>query len=250
MSNLNRHRLEQFQVSMPTILIVEDEKNMAFALKEFFEAHEYKAFNVFNGLDGVRALRTMSIDLIITDINMPEMNGLEFVSKVRAQPNGENMPIIVVSGNTDDQTVMRGLELGANDYVTKPFKFRELFFKVKNLLGVKNKLESVNINSNSVDIIEIIKENMSRPDFSLDDFAEALHCSTSTAQRKLKKVSSHSFSQQVLLCRLEASREHIINYPDHSLSQIAEKFGFNSLSYFSTAFKNHFGCVPSSISKS
>lgn len=234
---------------MSTLLIVEDQKNLSLALKEYFEAYGFIVLNAHNGLDALRLLKTKEPDLIISDVNMPRMNGLEFISKVRQSFNGAKIPILILSANTDEHSMLRGLEIGANDYICKPFKFEALFFKVRNLLSLNKAQAQVTEVEDEPwsEIIQVIEAHMQRPTFSLDEFAKALNCSPSTAQRRLKKATGRTFTQQLMVTRLEHANEHIRNYPERSLGEIAEMVGFSSLSYFSTVFKNYFGQAPSKV---
>lgn len=118
---------------MPKVLIIEDDEVLALGLKKAFTAEGFESLNAYDGDTGLYMAKTESPDIIILDIMMPNMNGFEVTTELRR--SGEQVPIIVLSARSDKQDLIRGLDLGADDYITKPFDLGELMARVRRKLG-------------------------------------------------------------------------------------------------------------------
>ena len=121
-----------------TILIVDDERRMVSLLQSYLQQEGYHVVTAFNGSEALKAARAEPPDLVVLDIMMPEMNGYEFMREHRAE---RDTPIIMLTAKVEDEDKIIGLELGADDYVTKPFKPRELMARVRNVLRRAGKNE-------------------------------------------------------------------------------------------------------------
>lgn len=121
-----------------TILLVDDERRMVSLLKSYLEQEGYRVVTAYNGREALDAARRETPDLVVLDIMMPEMNGYEFMREHRAE---KDTPIIMLTAKVEDEDKIVGLELGADDYVTKPFKPRELMARVRNVLRRAGKNE-------------------------------------------------------------------------------------------------------------
>ena len=132
-----------------TILIVDDERRMVSLLKSYLEQEGYRVVTAYNGREALDVARKESPDLVVLDIMMPEMNGIEFMNAHRAE---SNTPIIMLTAKVEDEDKIVGLELGADDYVTKPFKPRELMARVRNVLRRAGKNEPKGQNLKVLDI--------------------------------------------------------------------------------------------------
>ncbi|MFN8401580.1 MAG: response regulator transcription factor [Anaerolineales bacterium] len=122
-----------------TILIVDDERRMVSLLQSYLEQEGYRVLTAYNGREALEVARRENPDLVVLDIMMPEMNGYEFMSARRAE---SDTPIIMLTAKVEDEDKIIGLELGADDYVTKPFKPRELMARVRNVLRRAGKNEA------------------------------------------------------------------------------------------------------------
>lgn len=132
-----------------TILIVDDEKRMVSLLKSYLEQEGYRVVAAYNGREALEAARKETPDLVVLDIMMPEMNGYDFMNAHRAE---SNTPIIMLTAKVEDEDKILGLELGADDYVTKPFKPRELMARVRNVLRRTGKNEPKGKSLKALDI--------------------------------------------------------------------------------------------------
>jgi DNA-binding response OmpR family regulator len=132
-----------------TILIVDDEKRMVSLLKSYLEQEGYRVATAYNGREALDVARKETPDLVVLDIMMPEMNGYDFMNAHRAE---SNTPIIMLTAKVEDEDKILGLELGADDYVTKPFKPRELMARVRNVLRRAGKNEPKGKSLKALDI--------------------------------------------------------------------------------------------------
>lgn len=132
-----------------TILIVDDERRMVSLLQSYLEQEGYRVVAVYNGREALETARRENPDLVVLDIMMPEMNGFEFMKARRAE---SDTPIIMLTAKVEDEDKVIGLELGADDYVTKPFKPRELMARVRNVLRRAGKNEPAGKTLNALDI--------------------------------------------------------------------------------------------------
>ena len=120
---------------MNTILLLEDDKNLRETLVDIFELKDFHVLTATNGREGLKMVDEFAPDMIISDVMMPEMGGLEFLKILKENPQTEITPVIMITANTVKEVKFTGLEYGANDYITKPFDSRELLLKVQNLIS-------------------------------------------------------------------------------------------------------------------
>tara|TARA_R110001592_G_scaffold236456_3_gene494779 strand:- start:9 stop:752 length:744 start_codon:yes stop_codon:yes gene_type:complete len=237
------------------ILIVEDDVAIRESLIDMLEINEYIVFSVENGLKGLELIEQQHLDLIISDVAMPEMDGFELLKKIRDNAKTELIPTIMLTAKVELESKLKGLEMGADDYITKPFEFRELHLKINNLIQKQEKLIhhfSLIPDKNlmpSQDIIFLkklkflLEENITESKLQIDFLAKHLCMSTSTLQRKVKKITGKPTVQIIKEFKLKKAQEMITaNYG--TLSEIAYKSGFNSLSYFSTSYKEFLRKTP------
>ena len=130
------------------LLVIEDDLNIRESLAEMLDLHGFEVLLAENGRTGLRLAMENLPGLIITDIMMPEMNGFEMLSSLRKQQQTELVPVIVLTAKVELESKLKGLELGADDYLTKPFAFRELHLKINNLLQTREKNHAIFLTSN------------------------------------------------------------------------------------------------------
>lgn len=239
-----------------TILIVEDEEAIRDSLVALLELHNYQTLVSINGAQGLELAKQHIPDLIISDVIMPQMSGFELLSELRNNTETELIPIIMLTAKADLESKLQGLELGADDYITKPFEFKELHLKIINLLRRREKmLERIalglkgnsTVSTNNIFLKQldlILNEQLENTGLLTENIAYQLNISHSTFSRRLKKLTGKNPNQYTREFRLNKAREMIwMNYGN--VSEIAYKTGFGSLSYFSTQYKNYFGNNPS-----
>ena len=239
------------------VLLIEDDYGVRESLADMLEMNGFDVLQADNGLTGFRMLENHEPDIVISDVMMPMMSGFDVLRKAKSNPKTELTPILLLTAKVDLDSKLRGLEYGANDYLTKPFEYRELLLKITNTLNQYDKIKSKakeeprlskdestdEVFMNKVHLL--LEEYLEQQDLKMDDIADKLNMSPSTLQRRVKKVTGLSPVKYINEYRLKKARNMIkINYGN--LSEIAEKTGFGSISYFSTSYKNFFGNNPKS----
>lgn len=241
---------------MSKILIVEDEPVLRENIQELFERRGFDTMGAENGEKGYEFALSFKPDLIISDVIMPEADGYALLQRLRNNPSTELIPIILLTAKTMLDARIQGLQLGADDYLGKPFSAEELLLRSRNLIERNRKvIKKAMISPAEVEmeskneilvkrIIQIIETRMSDYNLSVDLISQQIGMSKSTIQRKLKQTINKNINQLIREYRLEKARK-LIEKKTGSLSDIAEATGFNSLSYFSYSYKKFFGIAPS-----
>jgi signal transduction histidine kinase/DNA-binding response OmpR family regulator/Tfp pilus assembly protein PilF len=212
-----------------------------------------------NGVEALELIEKEQPDLIITDIMMPEMDGIELTRRIKTQSETSHIPIIMLTAKASEESRIEGLETRADDYLTKPFSIRELMLRVENILAMRRRLRekyndalSVNpseITTNSVDaefmkkMLQEVEVNMGNPDFSVDMLCKAVGVSRTTLHKKLKSIVNQSATEFINHIRMKRAAQ-LIKQKAGNISEIAYDVGYNSLSYFSRQFKKQFGITP------
>ena len=243
----------------PILLIIEDHFEIRNLIKNNFANH-FKIITSTDGLEGKEKAFEVIPDIIISDIMMPKLNGLELCKTLKSDSRTSHIPIILLTARGSHTFKVEGFEYGADDYVTKPFNIDILNVRVKNLiksrqiLRDKFKKEALlnpkEIAINNVDevfiekIISIIEENISNSKFSVSDFASSIGMSHSVLYRKILAITGQTISEFIRSIRLAKAEQLLLN-SHYNLSEISDMTGFSSTSYFSTCFKGKYGCAPS-----
>ncbi len=241
-----------------TILVVEDHTDLRkFIAKNLSDC--YRIIEASNGKEGIeKALKNLP-DIIITDIMMPEVDGIELTKTLKFNENTSHIPIVMLTAKSSSESRIEGLETEADDYLTKPFNIKELQTRINNLVKIRKKLQekyhrsiSVNpseITTTSVDerfiskLLKIIEENMVNTDFSVEILCDLAGMSRANIHKKLKSLLNQSATEFINSIRLKRAAQ-LIKQNAGNISEIAYDVGFNNLSYFSRAFKNHFNITP------
>lgn len=237
------------------IVIIEDQTSIRENLKDFFELNDYKTIAVSNALEGLNVIYQNNPDMVVTDVMMPDMSGFEMVERIRSNSAYAHIPIIFLTAKTAFEDKMFGLNLGAVDYITKPFDVKELLQKVKNLteFAVKQRIvsmvqpEALDVKSNDELFVEQLKEiiqsNLTNDRLDADFLALKLNYSSSSIHKKIKNITQKSTNQFIREYKLDLAKQMILK-PHANISEIAFNLGFNSLSYFSKSYKSYFGVSP------
>lgn len=240
------------------ILVVEDNQEVANFIKSVLDDF-YRVVIVENGALGYQSAASLQPDLIISDLMMPEMDGIEFCSKVKSDIRTSHIPFILLSARTSLVYKYDGLESGADEYLYKPFEIKELLLKCKNIINTHDRLKEKFQNSsvatpaevaqNSLDesmmdkAFQIVKENISNELFDVVQFSEQLGISRSLLFIKFKAWSDQTPNEFILSMRMKQAA-HLIEQNKYNISEIGYKVGFKDPSYFSKIFKKHFSMSP------
>lgn len=244
-----------------TVLLVEDHEE----LRRFVVSNLSSSYNVIeaeNGKVGIELALMHAPDLIITDVMMPEIDGIQLSKTLKTKEETSHIPIIMLTAKASEQSKLEGLETQVDDYLTKPFSMRELAVRIRNILANRQILREkykqalvVNpseITTNSVDerfigkVLEIVEQQMANPEFSVDMLCEAAGVSRSSLHNKLKSLVNQSATEFINTIRVKRAAQ-LIKQNVGTISEIAYDVGFNNLSYFSKVFKKHMGINPSEL---
>ncbi|TNE79058.1 MAG: response regulator [Bacteroidetes bacterium] len=243
---------------MDRILLVEDEADIRENLAELFENRSFTVFTAENGSVGYEKAREIIPDLIISDVIMPVMDGFEMLDAIKKDARTMHLPVILLTAKGMLESKVKGLEIGADDYVTKPFEFDELLARARSAINNRKRvLQKIKISPSEEDVeskddvflrkvIQAVEKNIDNFNFSIDDLAKEIGYSRSSIQKKIKSLTGKTTSQLIREFRLEKARQ-LIQQDAGFLSEIAMAVGFNSLSYFSNSYKEYFGVPPSKI---
>jgi len=252
---------EKAAVKHETILIVEDHADLRRFLAENL-SDTYRIFEAKNGEEGIQKAMSELPDMVITDIMMPKVNGIELTKTLKTTEATSHIPIVMLTAKGSLESKIEGLECEADDYLTKPFNIEELKVRIKNIIKTRKKLQEkynksivVNpseITTTSVDekflskLLKTVEDNMADSDFSVEMLCELVGMSRANIHKKLKHLVNQSATEFINSIRLKRAAQ-LIKQNAGNISEIAYDVGFNNLSYFSRAFKNHFGITPTEM---
>ncbi len=242
------------------LLIIDDNKDIQTYLKTLFAGQGYHVTVAENGLEGKDIALEEVPDLIISDVMMPEMDGLELCKLLKNDIRTSHIPIILLTARTSTVHEVDGLDLGADDYVRKPFDTNVIKSRVATLLENREKvrnhlLNKVRFEPNTTnpivdkeekfiqDISEMIEKNMLNAEFGIESMSDDLCMSQSTLYRKIKSITGLSIAGFIRSIRLKKAAEMLIS-EDTKLSAIAYSVGFNDYKYFKRSFTEQFGLSP------
>ena len=246
------------------ILIVEDNADV----REFIKDSLGNAFQIeeaSTGEQGVRKAEQIIPDLIISDVMMPKMDGNELTRILKNNEKTSHIPIILLTAKSEQQSKLKGLETGADDYITKPFNTKELQIRIKNLINIRIKLQEkyrradfiptnketekklTNLEEQFMSkVMEVIEQYISEEEFTIEDFGKEVGMSRMQLHRKLKALTGKSASNYLRSVRLSKAKK-MIEEEKGTISEIAYSVGFSSPQYFTRSFKEEFGYPPSDL---
>ncbi len=233
-------------------LIVDDNLDMRKYLKSILQ--NYTCLEAKNGIEALEIAQNRKVDFIITDYMMPKMNGLTLITNLNKRKN--RIPIIMLTAKNDIDSKLEVLNLGIDDYVTKPFEKEELLIRINN--AIKNYHNKVKYNEeNNLGTFSIPKEkdllkeielhvnnNSDKKELNQDFLSEKFNISKSSLYRHIKSKTGMSPKEFITEIRLQKARRILENNSDILLKQLALEVGFQHTSYFSTIFTNRFGYKP------
>lgn len=247
----------------PTVLLVEDENAVREYIKDSLFDH-YHILEAENGKHALEIIRENEPDLIVSDIMMPVMDGLELTRTLKTDLKTCHIPIILLTAKASQEQKFDGLEEGADSYIPKPFNSRHLQIRVKKLLELRKKMqerykgqlliEEDDKNLSRLDrqflnkISQIVEEYRDKEEFSVEELSQMLGLSRVHVYRKIKKLTGMSVSEFVRSVKLKLSL-NLIKTSGKTMAEIAYEAGFSSPSYFTKCFKDQFGMSPSDYAK-
>lgn len=256
-----------------SILIVEDNDELRRFLSNILNRN-YNVLEAVNGSDGLNMILEHIPDIIISDVAMPEMDGLEMVKAMKENTDVCHIPVILLSSKSSLDDRIKGLEQGIDDYITKPFSATYLKTRIAALLRQRKQLQESYMNALAdkrgfsspdaflsqpqivasdekflKDAVEFIEQHIDKADLTIDDFANALLMSRTVFYRKLKSIVGLTPVDFVREVRVKKALL-LIDTGQYTFSQVAYMTGFNDPKYFTKCFKKQFGMTPSEYKES
>ena len=241
----------------PLILIIDDNDDIRqYMVKSL--SNDFNTFNYNNAIDALAILQSKDFAIIICDIMMPGMNGIQFCEHIKSNLKTSHIPIILLTAKTADESKIEAYEKGADGYITKPFNTKILISRVYNLIeqreSLKKQIRTLNLEPSKISptsldeqflakAIKDIEDNISNHEFSIEHLSSSMGLSHDSFYRKIKNLSGMSAAQFIRMIRLKRSAQLLVD-TDYSVSEILYEVGFTSPSYFTKCFKNQFGVSP------
>jgi len=241
-----------------SMLIVEDNEDVLNFIKEGF-ATDFEVYTAVNGLDGFSLAKEVSPDIIISDVMMPGLNGIELCSKLKSDINTSHIPVILLTARTQLIFKMEGLETGADDYITKPFNFNMIEARVWNLIENRQKLreryqkeiklEPQNIAISNLDevflmkILNYIEHHITDPDLSVEQLSQEVALSKSSFYKKIKSLTNQTGVEFIRSVRIKRAAQ-LLGQGQLTINEVAYMVGFMDVDYFRKCFKEQFGYTP------
>jgi two-component system sensor histidine kinase/response regulator, hybrid (one-component system) len=242
------------------VLIIEDDNDIREFLKE--EVGVYFEVEVAaDGTSGFEKARTYDADLIICDVLMPGMTGFEVTKKLKSDFATSHIPIILLTALNSPEKHLEGIEAGADAYIAKPFSIKLLLARVFRLIEQRDKLRekfssepgivraavcSTDRDKEFADRLAVVLEqNLSRPEFSIDEFAQLMKLGRTVFYRKLRGVTGYSPNEYLRVVRMKKAAELLLSGENLTVAEVAYKVGISDPFYFSKCFKTQFGVAPS-----
>ena len=244
---------------LPLVLMVEDNIDLIrYVKKELSE--QFNIIEARNGEEGLSLAQKRIPDLIVSDIMMPIMDGVTLIKNLRGDDRTSHIPIILLTARDDGETKIKGFEMGAEQYLVKPFEIDELSARIKSLLSQRERLrkkysqeftlQPSDITLKNRDMIfldklvKIVEQNLTNETFAVEDLQNEIGMSRMQLHRKLKALTNQSTSDFIRSIKLKRAAQ-ILRQPGIQIAEAAYLSGFNHTSYFSKCFKEQFGILPS-----
>ena len=253
---------------LPKLLIVEDNDELRTYLQNSL-SDEYRIQVCNNGKEALGMAKEIMPSLVISDIMMPEMRGDELCQILKKDIETSHIPIILLTALSTDKNIIEGLQSGADEYIVKPFNIGILRATIANLLAnralLRRKYANLELNDKGADIpcsncsndldrefIAAVKkgvdENMDNPNFNVDTLCSLMNMSRTSFYNKIKALTDQAPADYIRLIKLKYAAR-LLEEQRYSITEIAEKTGFNDAKYFREVFKKHFNVSPSQYAK-
>lgn len=246
-----------------SILVVDDNEQIIEYINQIFHQH-FKIYKAANGLEGLRLCQEYLPDIVISDVNMDGLNGIEFCKAIKEDPALSHIPVILLTADPSPETKLKGIEVGAYDFISKPFD-KELFTaKINGVIKNRTNLQSYFYNEITLKsdphkvsqedksflqkCIMIIEDKLIEDEFNVKALASDLGMSHSNLYKKIKATSGLSINSFIRFIRLRKAAELLIN-TNLNINEAAFRVGINDIKYFRVQFQNQFKLTPSEFIK-
>lgn len=243
------------------ILIVEDNPELLMLMHHILK-NQYHVLVAKNGKEALKIVHRTPLDLIVSDIMMPEMTGLELTHELKEDSNYSHLPIILLTANTQEEEEQEALRIGADEYLTKPFRLGDLKLRIDNIIENRRRALqdlALRIDEDSDNQQEIfltpeqqflekamncVHEHLDDSNYDRNAFAADMGASSSTLYNKLRAITGMNVNAFIRDVRMKEARRLAEKDPSMRVSDLAYRVGFQDPKYFSTCFKKHFGIQP------
>ncbi|MCC5929455.1 MAG: response regulator [Cyclobacteriaceae bacterium] len=259
--DLAEQAMEVHEEKSSTILVVDDNEDIRTYLKDLLHS-DYVVLEAEDGIDALSIINRELPELIISDVMMPNMDGINLCQEVKGQISTSHIPVILLTARTSLDYELEGLQTGAEDYITKPFNPGIVKTKIANILENRKKLREYfyhkirfepdtkdiresNLDSEFIEkAIKLVNDNLQNESFGIETMVDQLFMSQSTLFRKIKSLTGMSLTGFIRSIKLKTAAQLILQ-SNMKLSQVAHESGFNDYKYFKKSFEAQFGCLPS-----
>ena len=247
-----------------SILLVEDSPDLLDLLVQIFSSI-YEVRTAINGKDALEKAKLNQPDIIVSDVMMPEMSGIEMCSKIKLNLETCHIPVVLLTARTAIEYTIEGYRTGADDYLTKPFDTRLLIARCNNLVNNRKQLQAkfskqadVDVNivaTNSLDqkfltrAVQIVEKTLDNSDFDVNVFASEMMMGRTAFFQKLKGITGQTPNEFIISIRLKKSLKLLSEEQELSITDIVYQLGFSSPSYFTKCFREVFGVTPAKYRK-
>ena len=242
------------------ILVVEDNPELLMLMNHVLKG-QYHVLLAKNGKEALDLVHKTPVDLIVSDVMMPEMTGLELTRELKEDPNYSHLPIILLTANTQAEEEVEALKIGADEYLTKPFRLGELRLRIDNIIENRRRmLQDFAIKMDDIDdqqeivltpeqiflekALNCVHEHLDDSNYDRDAFAADMGASSSTLYNKLRAITGMNVTTFIRDVRMKEARRLAEKDPSMRVSDLAYRVGFQDPKYFSTCFKKYFGVQP------
>ena len=258
-SSGDKDLLSRYVEKEKLVLLVEDNEDLRDAIKNEL-SNDFKIITASNGKEGLFVAISKNPDLIITDVMMPKMDGMELCEVLKTNFKTSHIPVIMLTALSDTEHKVKGLKTGADAYIEKPFNVEILKTTIRNLLRSRESLSSFikrdKTNKQPTpdesflsDVIAVIERNLANEELSVDTLCEAMGLSRSSLFRKLKGLIQMSPSDLIIKIKLNHAESLLKKKTSMRISEIAYASGFQDAKYFSTLFRKFYGKTPKEFSE-
>ena len=246
-----------------TLLLVEDNDEIRNYLHDQLSC-SFHVLTVGNGAEALDILKEKEVDIIVTDVMMPVMDGIKLCKQIKQNIRTCHIPVIMLSAKGEAKDQMEGLQTGADDYIPKPFSLPILTAKIQNMIRTRRRMqehysktlevEPEKITFNAMDegllkrAVAIVEKNMDNIAFSTDEFAREMNMSRSNLHLKMKAITGESTIEFIRKIRFNEATK-LLKDGRYTVAEVSSMVGFNTPSYFATSFKKYFGCLPTEYIK-
>lgn len=258
-SRSTKKKEPEYDAGKKTILLVEDNEDFRFYLKDNLKSW-YNIVEAGNGKKGWELTLKKLPDLIVSDVMMPEMDGIELCSKIKGDGRTAHVPVILLTAKVEADPTIEGFQSGADDYISKPFDFRILESRIENLINSREQLRlsyqsMMGINPEKIEVtsqdekflkkaLQVVAKNMENSKFSVEELSKEIGMSRVSLYKRTLQLTTKTPIEFIRIIRLKRAVDLLEN-SQLSVSEVAYKCGFNSPRYFSKYFKAEYKVLPS-----